>query len=84
MRQMEKMEQSILSVTLTNCVAIMPNCGHAVFALESTSFILKTHSWCPTLQQEIQDNWKCHQSPSVAKNRGFGFGPSVDPVDERI
>ena len=39
-------------------------------------FILKTHSWRPTLQKEIQDNWKCHPNSIRHKNEGFGFGPN--------
>ena len=77
------MEQSIpsVAVTLTNCVDIATRSTVAIPFLPlmkaHQSFILKTYSWCPTLQQawqEIQDNWKCHPN-SVRKNGDFGFGP---------
>ena len=39
-------------------------------------FVLKTYSWCPTLQQEIhQDTLKCHQNSVRGKNGGFWIWP---------
>ena len=56
----EKMEQSNPSGALTNCVAIATRPTVAMLFLPAMKahqpFVLKTHSWCPTLQQEIQDN----------------------------
>ena len=54
----KKMEQSIPSVALKNCVAIATRSTVAIPILPVMKahwpFILKTHSWCP--QQETQDN----------------------------